>query len=70
MKDVAWDVHNTLLNLYLTESESGAMVRVFLFLELQGTRQMGGGGPATKIAQGSARAQSGIAHSVIVTNKI
>ena len=59
----AWDVHNTLLNLYLTESESGAMVRVFLFLELQGTRQMGGG-PATKIAQGGLRAQSGIAHRV------
>ena len=58
----AWDVHNTLLNLYLTESESGAMARVFLFLELQGTRQMGGGGSGDQncsgLSQGSVRHRS------------
>ena len=35
----AWDVHNTLLNLYLTESESGAMA-----LSCKAPDRWGGGG--------------------------
>ena len=60
----AWDVHNTLLNLYLTESESGAMARVFLFLELQGTRQMGGGVRRPKLL----RAQPGLSQASLIVS--
>jgi len=50
----AWDVHNTLLNLYLTESESGAMAL--------SCKAPDGGGGGSGDQNCSGRAQGSVRH--------